>query len=161
VVIDDLNVARIRIHPSEANPPLIVDPNAVLTFSVTGEGFETIRWNDSQIGERRCRMELVQFPLRYPSDTLVFPAELTPEDSFGLLVTERPNHDSRILLHRVKCNAGSSFSLKFVESLVLGTTFDVYGIPGGPLLSDSTIARAHNRRPLSAKMRKHSIAASW
>jgi hypothetical protein len=51
-------------------------------------------------------MELVQFPLSHPGDTLVFPAELTPEDSFGLLVTERPNHDSRILLHHVKRNTG-------------------------------------------------------
>lgn len=51
-------------------------------------------------------MELVQFPLSHPCDTLVFPAELTPEDSFGLLVTERPNHDSRILLHHVKRNTG-------------------------------------------------------
>ena len=51
-------------------------------------------------------MELVQFPLSPPGDTLVFPAELTPEDFFGLLVTERPNHDSRILLHHVKRNTG-------------------------------------------------------
>ena len=36
---------------------------------------------------------------------------------------------------------------KLVESLVLRTAFDVDGIPGGPLLSDSTIARAHNGRP--------------
>jgi hypothetical protein len=35
----------------------------------------------------------------------VFPAELTPEDSFGLPVTERPNHDSRLLLRHVKHNA--------------------------------------------------------
>jgi hypothetical protein len=57
-------------------------------------------------------MELVKFPLCHPSDTLVFPAELTPEDSFGLLVTERPNHDPRILLRRVKRNAGG-WSLTF------------------------------------------------
>jgi len=69
-------------------------------------------------------MELVQFPLSHPGDTLVFPAELTPEDSFGLLVTERPNHDSRILLHHVKRNTGalvfhqdSSPSLERCQSL--------------------------------------------
>ena len=106
VVIDDLHVARIGIDPSETDPPLIIDPNAMLTFPVTGKSFQTISRNGSQISERRCGMELVQFSLRRPSDTLVFPAELTPEDSFGLLVTERPNHDSRILLHRVKRNAG-------------------------------------------------------
>ena len=33
-------------------------------------------------------MELVQFPLSHPGDILVFPAELTLENSFGLLVTE-------------------------------------------------------------------------
>jgi len=51
-------------------------------------------------------MELVKFPLRHSSDTLVSPAELTPEDSFGLPVTERPNHDSRLLPRHVKRNAG-------------------------------------------------------
>jgi hypothetical protein len=47
VVIDNLNVARIRIYPSETDPPLIIDPNAVLTPSVTGEGFEAISRNGS------------------------------------------------------------------------------------------------------------------
>ncbi len=106
MVVDDLNVIRIRIHPSEAQPPLVIDPNAVLPFSVTGERLQTIPRNSSKVRECSCRLELVQFPLRDASNTLVFPAELTPEDSFGLLVTEGPNHDSRILLRHVKRNTG-------------------------------------------------------
>ena len=70
------------------------------------KSFQMIPGNHAQICERRRRMELVQFPLRHPRDTLMFATELTPEDSFGLLVTERPNHDSRILPSHVKRNAG-------------------------------------------------------
>jgi hypothetical protein len=51
----------------------------------------------------------------------------------------------RQVVDRLCCKA--RMVKKFVESLVLRTTFDIYGIPAGPLLSDSTIARAHNRIP--------------
>jgi len=47
VVVDDLNVARIRIDPPETDPPLVIDPNAVLSSSVTGESFQTIPRNGS------------------------------------------------------------------------------------------------------------------
>jgi hypothetical protein len=87
MVVHDLNVTRIRIDPAETDSPLVIDPNAVLPLPATSESFQVIPRNHAQICERRCSMELVQFPLRHPRDSLMFPAELTPEDSFGLLVT--------------------------------------------------------------------------
>ena len=47
MVINDLNVTRIRIDPPETDPPLVIDPNAVLSSSVTGETFQTIPRNGS------------------------------------------------------------------------------------------------------------------
>jgi hypothetical protein len=38
VVIDDFHVVGITLDPSEADAPLIVDPNAVLTLAATLEG---------------------------------------------------------------------------------------------------------------------------
>jgi len=49
-------------------------------------------------------MELVQFPFCDASDALMAPAKFTPENSFGLLIPERPNHKSRVLPRHVKCN---------------------------------------------------------
>jgi len=79
-------------------------------------------------------MELVKFPLRHSSDTLVFPAELTPEDSFGLPVTERPNHDSRLLLRHVKRNAGGRFWTNPSPVLAAGLAAEHPSPPG--LLAD-------------------------
>ena len=68
--------------------------------------------------------ELVKFPLRNSSDTLVFPAELTPEDFFGLPVTERPNHDSRLLLRHVNATqAGDSGPFDLISSKVRVSLF--------------------------------------
>jgi len=47
VVVDDLNVTRIRINPPETDPPLVIDPNAMLPLSVTGESFQAISRNGS------------------------------------------------------------------------------------------------------------------
>ena len=51
VIINDLNVVGIAVVPSKADPPLIVDPDAVLTGSVALELLEPISWRHSQIIE--------------------------------------------------------------------------------------------------------------
>jgi hypothetical protein len=46
VVIDDLHVDCIAFAPDEAQPVLIVDPNAVLALAVSGKRHEMISaWN--------------------------------------------------------------------------------------------------------------------
>jgi hypothetical protein len=42
VVIDDLNVERVPVLPLKTDTPLPIDPNAVLTFTVSLEGLELI-----------------------------------------------------------------------------------------------------------------------
>jgi hypothetical protein len=44
VVLDDLDVVGIASNPSEADSELIVDPNAVLSKSVTYEFLQASRW---------------------------------------------------------------------------------------------------------------------
>ena len=52
MVVNYLNVEGIAIFPCEANPPLIVDPDAELTTAVTREGLEPIARRHPQIIER-------------------------------------------------------------------------------------------------------------
>jgi hypothetical protein len=49
VVIDDFHVVDVTFDPSEADTPLIVDPDAVLAFAVALERLKTIGWRNSQI----------------------------------------------------------------------------------------------------------------
>ena len=39
MIIRDFNMIGIVVVPFKANPPLVINPNAVLTLSVTMEGF--------------------------------------------------------------------------------------------------------------------------
>ncbi len=42
MIIDNFNVIRVAIFESEANMPLIIDPEAPLTLSVSFEGFKAV-----------------------------------------------------------------------------------------------------------------------
>lgn len=44
VIVNDLDVVSIAIAPTEAQPPLVIDANAVLTLTVSLQGFEPIPW---------------------------------------------------------------------------------------------------------------------
>ncbi len=101
MVVHNLNLKSIGVNPAEADAPLVVDPNAVLPRAITCEGLQTIAWNRSQVRQGRCRVNLVELPFRHWSNALELPAELAPEDLLGLLGSERPNHNSMVLLFRV------------------------------------------------------------
>ena len=46
MVVHDFNVDGIAIDPDEAYTPLVVDPDAVLSFSVSSQCLESVRrWN--------------------------------------------------------------------------------------------------------------------
>jgi hypothetical protein len=40
MVVHDFDVVRLVLGPDEANPVLVVDPNAVLALAIAGEGLE-------------------------------------------------------------------------------------------------------------------------
>jgi hypothetical protein len=49
MVVDYLYVFRPHLGPSEADPVLVIDSNAVLSLPVARESLETIPWWDSEI----------------------------------------------------------------------------------------------------------------
>ena len=55
VIINDFHILRARspLGPFETNPPLVVDTDAVLAFTVALKGFETIARQSGQILEER------------------------------------------------------------------------------------------------------------
>ena len=88
MVICNLNINGIGLYPAEADPPLVIDPDAALPRAIARQGLETVSRNRAQIGEQRRSMNLVQLPFRRRSDTLELPAELASEHLFGLFVPE-------------------------------------------------------------------------
>jgi hypothetical protein len=49
MIIRDLNIKRVATFPFETNPPLAVDSDTVLSFSVALQLFEAIHRRDSQV----------------------------------------------------------------------------------------------------------------
>jgi hypothetical protein len=53
MVVHDLNLIGVIIPPKEANPELVVDPDAVLTRSVPLQGFQAIARRTPQVFQIR------------------------------------------------------------------------------------------------------------
>ena len=101
MVVRYFDLKGIRLDPAEADPPLIVHPNAELPQPVAREGLQTIARYRSEIRNGRGRMDLVELSLRDVGDPLEPPAELAPEDPLGVSIPKRPDHIGRILPFRV------------------------------------------------------------
>jgi hypothetical protein len=64
MVIDDLDVVGITVAPTKADPPLIVNSNAVLSFSIARKAFKPIAGGSFEIIEAAGVVYLHQFSVR-------------------------------------------------------------------------------------------------
>jgi hypothetical protein len=93
MVIDDLDLAGMPGLPDEANAPLVVDADAVLSGSITLEGFKPIAGGHPQIIEGFRGRELGEFPEGDPLDVGGKPPRPRPSPDFlRLLASEILNH---------------------------------------------------------------------
>jgi hypothetical protein len=94
VVINDLDLQRITVLPDEADSPLIVDSNAVLSRSITLQPLKPVRWWNPQriqtAGGREnfelSRSQALKIP-RQPS------REPAVKDPLGLSTLEGLDHE--------------------------------------------------------------------
>ena len=70
-VVHDLDVDGSGIGPDEADPPLLVDPDAVLSCSVSAECFQAIAGRYAQVVERFRGVQHDQLPQGDAFDTRV------------------------------------------------------------------------------------------
>jgi hypothetical protein len=49
MIVDDINIVCIALAPYKAEPPLVVDPDAVLSLSIAVQGFQTISRRSYQV----------------------------------------------------------------------------------------------------------------
>ncbi len=89
MVIDDLHVAGVVVSPAEADPPLIVDPDAVLALPVACQCLQPVPRGYPEILQRYRGIQQVELSLRLPLDVRgEFPGSLAPEKLFGLPAME-------------------------------------------------------------------------
>jgi hypothetical protein len=64
VIVHDLDIVRVALGPSEADAPLIINPNAHLSCPVSFQSFETITGWIAQVLNRGRGIELAEFAKR-------------------------------------------------------------------------------------------------
>ena len=99
MIIDDLYVKRMPITPPETDPPLPIDPNAVLAFSIPLQSLELIRARNREVLQISSRVELLQLhqrPLLNVSwNTL---GVLATPDPLGFLASKGLDHTGILIL---------------------------------------------------------------
>lgn len=87
----------------EADPPLVVDSNAVLTYSIALERFQAIPRRHTQSIEGRRRVQQMQLPIRHFVYSRIDAFRtFTQPDQLGVAVAERSDHKLSIA-HLTHC----------------------------------------------------------
>jgi hypothetical protein len=89
MVIHDLHVVGVIVSPVETDPPLIVNPDAMLALSVTRKRLESVPGRDFEIPQRHRRIQRVEYRLRLSLDfRWEFLGAFPPKYLFGLPALE-------------------------------------------------------------------------
>ncbi len=100
MIIRDLNAVRISIKPPKTYSPLIVEADAILPFTITGQFLQAITWGHPHVVQSFRGVEQSQFA---PCDTMKTrrkpSGEVSLEEPFGFLVAETLDH-SHIITQR-------------------------------------------------------------
>ena len=62
MIINDFHVVGVSFCPFKADAPLIVNADAVLSFAVASQSFQSVGRRDAQIIQILCVIEHTQFP---------------------------------------------------------------------------------------------------
>src|SRR5699024_11849739 len=93
VVVNDLHLLGSGVRPCETNPPLVVDPDTVLTDPIALEGLESVTRRDTEVVQALRGPDLTKLAQRDPMDSRIDrPHAFTSPQPFGVLAAERPDH---------------------------------------------------------------------
>jgi len=99
VVVAELDIMGVCVLPAEADPPLVVHANAVLSFAVAGKCLEAIARRDTQFVETNRGVYEKELAMRPPLNVRRKPPRALPsEDLLGLRIPEAPDHGSRVAM---------------------------------------------------------------
>jgi len=93
VIINDLNVVRIAVLPPEADAPLIVDANTVLTGAIAFELFEAVPGRNAEVIELFGGVHDAELPQHEPLELGREATDwLALEQALGVPVGEAVDH---------------------------------------------------------------------
>jgi hypothetical protein len=93
MIIRNFNIVCISGFPSETYSPLVIDPDAVFSFAVPFQGFQSISGRNSQGIQIWCGIQNYEFS---PCKMLNILRQFSGKDSikyfFGFFIPEKFNH---------------------------------------------------------------------
>src|SRR6185436_10586547 len=101
MIIHDFNIVRLVLGPDEADPVLVVDPDAVLALAVAGESLQAITGRGPEIIKALGGIELVELAKGHGPEALGATAAgffgvAAIENILCALVLERADHDDMV-----------------------------------------------------------------
>jgi len=93
VIVNDLDLLWPSIGPHEADPPLVVDSDAVLPGSIAFQRLKPITGRDSQVVKNGRGSHLAKLPQRHRMDPRIDRRHpFTTPQSLCVIAAERPDH---------------------------------------------------------------------
>ena len=102
VIVNDFDVALFAVRPPETDPVLVIDPDAVLTESITLQHLQSITRRRPENVERSRRVQLGELAPDYRFDPDEAANPEPGEKSLGIRMRERNNH--RPIVYRLSIN---------------------------------------------------------
>jgi hypothetical protein len=93
MVFNDLHILGTISYPAEADPPLIVDPDALLPLTVATQSLQSIAGRNAQVIEANGDLELAQLAACHDRDALKAPDALASRECFGVGTPKRSDHE--------------------------------------------------------------------
>jgi hypothetical protein len=93
MIVNDFDILGTGVRPNEADAPLVVDPDTVLSDAIATQQFQPVSRRRSKITQRLGVMELPQFALSNPLQIGPQPpGEASVEQRLGILIGKRADH---------------------------------------------------------------------
>jgi len=92
MVVEDFHVLGRAFPPDKADPPLVVDPDAVLTPAVAFQGFQPVPRRHLEILKGLGRVDHLQLPARNRFNRPEPPDGLPLKQPLGVLAAEGADH---------------------------------------------------------------------
>ena len=143
MVIDDLDVFRRAVAPTETDPTLVVDPDTVLTLPVTAQRFEPVPRHRRHVFQQSRVIQHPKLASCHILNIAESPALLALKELLSLLAAERSDHTgsiSRIPLNEIP---STSTSWTFPQSPLLSLKH-IFPVP-------SILNHLQTTRPKTAK----------
>ena len=93
MIIDDFDVVGVPVGPSEADAPLIIDPNAVLAGSISAQLFQAIAGWDTKIVQYCGCVDQGELSQHYPAQVCREATDvLTRPQTLSIAVRKASDH---------------------------------------------------------------------